>query len=243
MNVNPVKRIGLIGDVHSEDDRLALAIDYLQQQDLCEILCTGDIVDGPGCPDTSIDLLEKAGVKTVRGNHDRWLLEDKARHVSFAHKKCAISTHSVEYLENLPTQIELSTIAGNLLLCHGIGDNDLKKVWPGTDRMDIERSIELDRIIASGNYRIVINGHMHFKTVINFSSLTLLNAGTITGDRWPTFSLIDFEAWQIETFEFHENKIIKVTTTNLSCATNEVSWKNTQNFTGGWHPVLLTGRS
>ena len=95
MNVIPAKRIGLIGDVHSEDDRLALAIEFLQQFDLCEILCTGDIADGPGCPDTSIELLAQAGVKTVRGNHDRWLLEGKARHVSNAHTKSSISTRSV----------------------------------------------------------------------------------------------------------------------------------------------------
>jgi predicted phosphodiesterase len=239
----PAKKIGLIGDVHSEDGRLALAIEFLQQFDLCDILCTGDIADGPGCPDTSIELLAQAGVKTVRGNHDRWLLEDKARHVPNAHTKCSISARSIEYLENLPTQIELNTIAGNLLLCHGIGDNDLKKVWPGTERMAIERSLELDQIIASGDYRMVINGHMHFKTVINFASLTLLNAGTITGERWPTFSLIDFEAWQIETFEFRENTIIKSSTTSLSSTSDDVLWQDTQNFTGGWRPVLLTGKS
>jgi hypothetical protein len=55
--------------------------------------------------------------------------------------------------------------------------------------------------------------------------------------------LIDFEAWQIETFEFHENTIIKTATTSLSSTSDDALWEDTQNFTGGWRPVLLTGKS
>jgi predicted phosphodiesterase len=240
--MSPARRIGLIGDVHAEDDRLRLAIDHLQEYELCEILCTGDVVDGPGCPDASIEILEQAGVKTVRGNHDRWLLEEKARHIEFAHTRESVTDRSIKYLESLPTKIELQTVAGSLLLCHGIGDNDLKKVWPGTERMDIERSVELDEIIASGDYRIVINGHMHFNTVVNFASLTLLNAGTITGEYWPNFSVIDFETWEIENFVFQEGAVAKSATTHLDATSDSAVWNDTQCFTGGWQPVMLTNR-
>ena len=116
------------------------------------------------------------------------------------------------------------------------------RIVVSTERMEIERSAELDRIIASGEYRIVINGHMHFNTVINFVSLTLLNAGTITGNYWPNFSLIDFESWQIENFVFHEDTIVKSTTTNLDATSDAEEWENTQCFNGGWQPVMLTNR-
>ncbi|MFP6806685.1 MAG: metallophosphoesterase family protein [Pseudomonadales bacterium] len=240
--MKPARRIGLVGDVHAEDNHLKLAIDYLQSQEPCEILCTGDIVDGPGCPDTCVEILEQAGVKTVRGNHDRWLLEDKARHIEMAHTRQSITAHSINYLENLPSQIELATVAGTLLLCHGIGTNDLKKVWPGTKRLKMEKSRELDRIIASDKYRIIINGHMHFNTLINFDSLTLLNAGTITGNYWPNFSLLDFERWEIDNFIFEGDKVVKSATTHLASTGDSQSWKDTQSFTGDWQPVMLTSR-
>jgi predicted phosphodiesterase len=240
--MSPARRIGLIGDVHAEDDRLRLAINHLQEYELCEILCTGDVVDGPGCPDACIEMLEKAGVKTVRGNHDRWLLEEKARHIENAHTRASISSRSIDYLENLPTKIELQTIKGTLLLCHGIGENDLKKVWPGTQRMKVERSAELDKIIATGDYRMVINGHMHFNTIVNFTSLTLLNAGTITGGYWPNFSVIDFETWEIENFVFDDDSISKSATTHLDANSDSEVWIDTQCFTGEWQPVMLTNR-
>lgn len=56
-------RIGVVGDVHACDSEL----DHL--------LCVGDIVNGPGDPDRCVELVQFSDVLTVRGNHDRWLLE------------------------------------------------------------------------------------------------------------------------------------------------------------------------
>ena len=61
----PAKRLGIIGDVHAEHDRLESALDFLASENVCEILCTGDIVDGRGNPNKSIELLKKHNVKVV----------------------------------------------------------------------------------------------------------------------------------------------------------------------------------
>ena len=42
------RRIGLIGDVHAEDQRLDTAIDALQAAGCDLLLCTGDLCDWPG---------------------------------------------------------------------------------------------------------------------------------------------------------------------------------------------------
>jgi len=67
--------IGVIGDVHACDDRLAGLLAFFESRDLDRIICVGDIVTGPGSPDRCVELLADADVLTVRGNHDRWLLE------------------------------------------------------------------------------------------------------------------------------------------------------------------------
>jgi len=236
-------RIGVIGDVHAEHGRLVETLAFLESRGVETIICTGDIVDGSGCPDTCVDLLLDHNVSVVRGNHDRWIVEDKARHIPDAHTLDALSERTADYLANLPGWIDIDTVAGRLLLCHGIVDNDLRKVWPGTQRMPIERSHELDDLIADREFRFVINGHMHFKTIIHFHDLTLINAGTITGQYWPGFSTIDFGTGTIDAFTFSDAGIMPSKTTELDpCDLHESeSWQDTQCFAGDWMPRLLLG--
>ncbi len=244
MSMSAIRQLGVIGDLHSEDVRLRQALDFLSNEGTCDIICTGDIADGRGCVDTSIRLLKDHNVKTVKGNHDRWLLENKVRHVPNAHHRETISEASVTFLENLPTQIRLNTIAGSLLLCHGVGENDLRKVWPGTERMPVERSHELDKIIDEGEHRFLINGHVHFKTMIHFHNLTLLNAGTIKGDMWPGFTLIDFDLRLVRAFRFDtDGSVFATKTTKLDPQPNHQVWSNTQSFSGNWDPLLLFDRA
>ena len=126
------RRIGLIGDVHAEDKRLQAAISYLQLADVDSLICTGDIVDGNGDPDACIRILEDNDVHVVQGNHDRWCLQDRARDLPNTHMRSDLAATSLLYLDLLPKQIAIETTAGSMLLCHGIGKNDLRKVWPGT---------------------------------------------------------------------------------------------------------------
>jgi predicted phosphodiesterase len=233
-----IKKLGVIGDVHAEHQRLGAALSHLQGLDTDSIVCTGDIVDGIGCPNESIKLLDDAAVLTVRGNHDRWILEDKARHIKDAHSATDLTEESHSYLASLPIQATLDTVRGELLLCHGIGNDDLRKVWPGTERMAIERSHLLDNIILEGKFQYLINGHMHFRTLIHFEALTLINAGTLRGEHWPGFSVIDFEAEHITAFEFCDDEIRLVKTHDLVPAAHPI-WSNTQSFSGGWDPVRL----
>ncbi len=233
-----VSRLGLIGDVHAEHERLEQALDFLNDAGVDDIICTGDIVDGSGCPEASVSLLESGQVKTVRGNHDRWVLQGKARHIPDAHFAEHLSDETKAYLAALPTQLRIETTAGPALLCHGIADDDLKKVWPGTERMDIERSRLLDDIIEEGEFRYVINGHMHFRTMIHFEALTLINAGTLRGEHWPGFSVVDFCRQSIDAYEFSDAGISLVKSQRLM-EDHHVVWQNTQAFTGGWDPVRL----
>ena len=125
-------KLGIIGDVHAEDVRLESSLRFLVNQGCAKIVCTGDIIDGPGCPNRSVELLKAFEVVTVRGNHDRWIIENKARHVKNAHNIKDLSRSTLDYLNLLPSQAKFLFGKIRVLLCHGVGKNDLKKVWPGT---------------------------------------------------------------------------------------------------------------
>ena len=233
-----IKRLGVIGDLHGEDQRLENALEWLHGESLDAIVCTGDVADGRGCINRSCDLLAAAGVETVAGNHDRWLLEDRVRHLDDAHTSAELSDRSREFLTLLPQQRTLETIRGALLLCHGIADNDLAKAWPGTARSAVRRSDELDALIAEADYQFLINGHMHFRVLIDFPELLLINAGTLKGE-FGGITVIDFETAQVSAFEIgdaaHPNRVCEHP---ISSDARRV-WEDTQSFDGNWQPVTL----
>jgi predicted phosphodiesterase len=234
------RRLGLIGDVHAEHRRLDAALNFLIGAGVDTICCTGDLADGTGCIDTCCSLLASAGVLSVAGNHDRWLLTDRMRNVPQAHDLAKLSQLSRSYLESLPTTRTIATPMGAALLCHGVGDNDLRKVWPGSTRMPIERSPELDLVIERADTRFVINGHLHYRVIVNFEQLTLLNAGTLKGAHRPGVSILDFVAGTVAAFEFTAELMLhQVAQRLLREDDNRRVWRDTQEFDSAWTPVTL----
>lgn len=233
-----LSRIGVIGDVHAEHEHLRAALEYLQSIGVDEVVCTGDVVDGKGDLEACIDLLRLHKVATVRGNHDRWLLQNKARHVPDAHTRDTLSPCALKFLQALPSEMSLPTVLGPLMLCHGVGSDDLQKVWPGTSRMPAERSRSLDRIIERGQARLMINGHVHYRTMIHFTGLTLVNAGTLRGDHHPGFSIIDLECREVFAYEF-EPEVHLVRRLPMLPASGHRVFENTQHFDGAWTPITL----
>jgi predicted phosphodiesterase len=238
----PIRRLGLIGDVHAEEDRLEAALDWMHGQRLDAILCTGDVSDGPGSVDRCCELLEQAGVATVSGNHDRWLLTDKSRHIENAHQLADVGEPAREWLGALPRTLSFDTVLGPLLLCHGMADNDMRKVWPGTRRMPAERSDELDSLLAAAEHRFIVNGHMHFRVLIDFQDLLLVNAGTLTSRHRPGVSVFDFETGYLGAHEFEGARVGPMVAEHpLAPGPDRRVWRDTQEFDGTWTPITLYG--
>ena len=176
-----VRQVGLIGDVHAEDDLLEAALRHLQAADgLDAILCVGDVVTGPGDAGRCCDLLASANVVTVRGNHDRWFLTGTA---SYAHLPKATPSDDLDekqrqFLASLPPLRGFETARGALMLCHGLGDDDTATVYSHDTGYALESNHRLHALIGAGELRFLVNGHTHDRMVRNFDGLTIINAGT-----------------------------------------------------------------
>ena len=234
-----VRRVGLIGDVHAEHRRLESALEFLHGANVDAIWCTGDLADGAGDLDACCELLAGANATVVAGNHDRWLLSNRMRAVPQAHALDAVRAASRDYLETLAQTRTLETVAGSVLLCHGVAGNDLRKVWPGSARMPIERSCELDALIEANRVRYLVNGHLHYRIIVNFDGLTLLNAGTLRGDHRPGVSIVDFASAEVSAFEFGECGLQRVAERAMGPVEGRRVWRDTQEFDGHWTPVTL----
>ena len=236
---NAVRRVGLIGDVHAEHRRLESALAFLHAANVDAIWCTGDLADGGGDLDACCELLAGTNATAVAGNHDRWLLSNRMRGVPQAHALDAVRAASRDYLETLVPTRTLDTVAGSVLLCHGVAANDMRKVWPGSARMPIERSCELDALISENRVRYVVNGHLHYRIIVNFGGLTLLNAGTLRGDHRPGVTIVDFGGGEVSAFEFGERGLQRVAERAIGPAEGRRVWRDTQEFDGDWTPVTL----
>jgi predicted phosphodiesterase len=201
-------RVGVIGDVHAEDRLLERALRTLSAAGATATLCVGDLADGTGSLGRSVQLLRDANAHVVRGNHERWLLGGTMRDVPNATDLSTLSAEEQKYLADIPVTLEFSTPFGGLLLCHGMGPNDMAKVTPDDYGYALESNDELQKLIADPRIRFVVNGHSHRAMVRHFPELTVINAGTLKADNDPCSLLIDFDAGEVSLFTWERDAFV-----------------------------------
>jgi putative phosphoesterase len=196
-----VTHIGAIGDIHTEDVLLDLALSFLAKQPLDLIVSVGDIVTGQGNVDRCCELLQSHSVITVAGNHDRWFINGTMPALPDSTDPTTVSDQTKSFLKALPQTYELRSPQGLLLICHGLGTNDMADLKPGDYGYAIEANLELQELIRSQQYRFVVNGHTHCRMVRHFGDLTVINVGTLRSYAGPGFALIDFESGHVHFFD------------------------------------------
>jgi predicted phosphodiesterase len=202
-----LRRVGIIGDVHGEADALDAVLTFLAGvPGLDALLCTGDLPAKKGVGDTErcCRLLTQAGVLTIRGNHDRWYIEnDEVRAILGVNE--ALSFEARRFLRDLPPTREFETPHGTLLLCHGIGldDNDrgLKYLGGPDAHLVMEKSPAFRRLYEDRHTRLLVGGHAHRRQETTFEHLTVLNAGTLYWEDAPGFLIADFDAGAVRCFD------------------------------------------
>lgn len=197
-----LKRIGILGDIHCEDRFLAMAIDYFQSANLDLIVSVGDIVDGQGDLDQCCALLKEHNICTVRGNHERWFLRNSMRDLPNANLMTDVKDRTKLFIISLPTYQELNSIAGKILLCHGIGDNDMASIYADNIESSLQFIPELQQIVTRQDYQFIINGHTHNRMINKVRNLTVINAGTLAHYHEPCFAIADFEAHKVTFYNF-----------------------------------------
>ena len=204
MNSGPqaLQRIGILGDIHCEHERLATALEFFKTQNLDLICAVGDIVDGPGNVNRTIELLLEHQVLCVRGNHERWLFAGEMRGLDDATSRFDLKLPAWEFLPKLPTLRRLETVAGRAMLCHGLGTDDMAGVWPDEDTLKLHSNYALWQLVNQREYEFVINGHSHQRLVQRFEHLTIINAGTLYRKHRPCFCIADFATRTVQYFDF-----------------------------------------
>lgn len=195
------RKIAVIGDVHGEDERLAAVLRHFAMLEVDATMAVGDIVDGEGDANRACKLLAESGVLAVSGNHDRWFLEGRIRDLVGATR--ALDVDSYSWLQNLPKRRSFQTPRGRLMLCHGMGDDDMNHVYPDSQGYELEANLMLSRVLQAKEYRFVINGHTHKPMVRRIQGLTIINGGSLCGNERPVCSMVDFDEGIVQFFDVH----------------------------------------
>jgi predicted phosphodiesterase len=188
-----LRRFGIVGDIHAEHETLALVLQYLSQQDLDAVLSVGDVVDGPGDVNACCRLLMKWKAAIVRGNHERWFLEGKMRDLPEATRDGEVEPPTRAFLASLPSTRRMATIRGDLLLCHGTGDDDMIALRPEDSGYALEVNDPLQALVRTADVELLVCGHSHRRMVRRIGPLTIINAGTLSRYDEPGFGVVDLD--------------------------------------------------
>lgn len=192
----PIATLGVLGDIHAEDERLATAIDWLERSGVDRIVHVGDVCDGRGSLDRTLSLLEAHRIVGIAGNHERWFMAREMRHLRNAQPVEALTDAVAQTLRTWPPLLELSSVVGPLLICHGVGDDDETVLRPDT-LATLAGTPALDRLLSASRFRVVVAGHTHEPAVHVVGPLAWINAGTLKYDDAPVVTRIDLRAMEV----------------------------------------------
>ncbi len=204
---NTIKILGAIGDIHNEDVLLEQVLPFLQSR--VEVMVSvGDVVDGPGDANKCCDLLRNHDVHVISGNHERWLLKGEMRMLPSANNKSDIRPELLDWLEKLPATMNFDTPGGKLMLCHGLGSNDMALLRPDDYGYALTSNSALEQILYESDVRYVVSGHTHQRMVRKIDKVTFVNAGTLARQQNPCFCVIHFADNQVQFFDLVNGEIL-----------------------------------
>jgi putative phosphoesterase len=197
-------KLGLVGDIHAEDERLAAALAIFRDEHVDQVLFVGDVVDGAGDVDRCCTLLAGANAVGVRGNHDRWILEERMRSLPNAHHKRDLAPQSLALLSALPATREIQTPEGLLLLCHGVGDDDMQRLRPDDAGYALDSNLALAGLLDLKRWTFAVGGHTHERMVRKLEDLVFVNPGTLAEGNAPCCAIFDVEDGRVAFFDLED---------------------------------------
>jgi predicted phosphodiesterase len=122
-----------------------------------------------------------------------------------------VSQVSRQFLERLPLTQTVETSAGTLLLCHGMGENDMRPLNPHDEGYVLESNTEFQELLGNDALRFVVCGHTHRRMVRDFGRLTVVNPGPLSDVlRLGTeigFGVADFETNAVQFYDFFDGHV------------------------------------
>ncbi|MBA4798535.1 MAG: metallophosphoesterase family protein [Rhizobiales bacterium] len=177
-------RFAAIADIHGNAAALEAVLADIAAQGIAtsDIVNLGDCLSGPLEAGKTADILVPLGLLTVRGNHDRYLIEHAAgdMHEWEADAFRQLSPQHLDWLRSLPFDAVLRDVA---YLCHARPQDDgtywLDQVTPEGNVVLRDRQ-EIEAWAEGIEQPLILCGHTHLPRAVRLSDGRLIvNPGSV----------------------------------------------------------------
>jgi predicted phosphodiesterase len=171
-----------IADIHGNAAALDAVLTDIERQGIDDIVNLGDCLSGPLEAGRTADRLMALGLPTVRGNHDRYLIETPpdALGASDAHAQAQLSPRHFDWLGSLPSSL---VHRDEVFLCHATPDDD-SLYWMEQVSRDGHVSLKPAgdiAVLADGvDQPLMLCGHSHIPRAVQLAGgRMIVNPGSV----------------------------------------------------------------
>jgi putative phosphoesterase len=210
-------RIGVLADIHGNLRALEAIQSDLRKQSPDLIVNLGDHLSGPLQAAITADALMSQSYVTIRGNHDRQLLDRPVEEMGASDQAAyaQLNGRHRAWLRSLPATLEMEP---GILLCHGSPRDDLQYLLEDIreDGVYLASAATIRKRLGSIGATLVLCGHSHVPRAISIGNgVQIVNPGSVglpaydevqpvphfmeTGSPHTRYALLDREAsgWRI----------------------------------------------
>jgi diadenosine tetraphosphatase ApaH/serine/threonine PP2A family protein phosphatase len=178
-------RFAALADIHGNHSALKAVLDDVAAAGISDVVNLGDCFSGPleaGATGDLLLLLDPEGTGTVRGNHDRYLLEIPLPKMgqSDAHAHGQLSQRHLDWLSRLPASL---VYRDEVYLCHATPAADdvywLEEVLPD-GHVHLKPLADMEAMAQGVPQPLILCGHSHLPRLVQLSDGRLIvNPGSV----------------------------------------------------------------
>lgn len=155
-------RLAVISDIHGNLVALEAVLADIKRRGVDKIVNCGDLCNSPLWPRETFDFLATLDLPTVRGNHDRWMVEVKPEEMSpalrYTYNELGVDRRRA--LGALPVNLRLDP---DILMCHGTPTDDYEYLLEENDNglLRLAHGDTVQRRLGDVSASLVLCGHSH----------------------------------------------------------------------------------
>ncbi len=176
-----MEKFAVISDIHGNSWALKAVLNDIESRRINAIFNLGDILYGPLDPMGTYDLLKTKQILSIRGNQDRFILDNvsnKGFHETLDYVLEQLDDEVFNYLKNLPFDYKHDF---KIYMCHGTPAKDdeylIEQLFE--THTGIKENENLNSILNQVKERIIFCGHSHQPGFIKTDLKTIINPGSV----------------------------------------------------------------
>ncbi|QGQ95321.1 metallophosphoesterase [Paenibacillus psychroresistens] len=179
-------RVAFISDIHGNAVALEEVLTDIAKKNIDKIYVLGDLCYRCPEPKRALDLIRALNTDVIKGNADEWVIRavrlgevpDKALEMMNLERdwvKSQLEQPDLDYLEQLPTEINFCMEGINIHLFHATPDSLFEFILPGVD----DETLHSKLMSANEDAQIYIYGHIHRSYIRYLRGKIVINTGSV----------------------------------------------------------------